>query len=65
MRLISAVSDVVMGLILGLFLYAAASRIWTALEHPLAATFIFAAAILIVLFRRPHGSLARKREEHS
>jgi ABC-type branched-subunit amino acid transport system permease subunit len=52
-------ADVIMGLILGLFLHVAISRIWSALDHPAAAVVVFGASVLLVLFRKPNGSLRR------
>ena len=61
MRPFQIAADVVMGLILGLFLYAVVTRVWPALQHPLVATVVFAASVVVVLFRRPRGSLLKKR----
>jgi len=61
-RFFSIVADVVMGLILGLFLYVAASHFWSPLRSPVAGTMIVGASVLMVLLRRPNGSLARRDE---
>jgi len=63
MRVFLIAADIVMGLILGLFLYVAVSKTWVALQQPLAAVLIFAASVLVVLFRRPNGSLMRGRSD--
>jgi hypothetical protein len=51
-----------MGLFLGAFLFAALTRLWPSFQHPLAAGLVCAAAVLIVLFRQPNGSLAVRRD---
>lgn len=58
MKVFSVAADVAMGLFLGAFLYAGVTRIWPSLGHTVVAVAVLAAAILIVLFRRPNGSLA-------
>jgi hypothetical protein len=62
MRFFLIAADIVMGLILGLFLYVVVSRTWSALANPLVAVVVLAASVMIVLFRRPNGSLARRGE---
>ena len=62
MRVFLIAADVAMGLMLGLFVYVAVSRTWTALNHPAVAAVVFLASVLAVLFRRPHGSLAPRRD---
>ena len=62
MRVFLIAADIVMGLILGLFLYVAVSKTWVGLQRPVVAGLIFAATVLVVLFRRPNGSLARRRD---
>jgi hypothetical protein len=59
MRAFRIAADVVMGLILGLFLYAVVVRLWPGLQGPVAAGAILAAGVVVVLFRRPGGSLTR------
>ena len=58
MRMFAVAADIVMGAILGAFLYAVVSRTWPALQHPLIAVVVLVAAIGVVLCRRPGGSLA-------
>jgi hypothetical protein len=58
MRAFAIAADVVMGLILGVFLYAALSAMWETLERPFVAVVLLAAGVLVALFRRPGGSLA-------
>ena len=58
MRVVAVIADVAMGLILGLFLYAALSRLWEVMAGPAVLIAMLAAGVLIVLFRRPNGSLA-------
>lgn len=60
MRAFLIAADVIMGLILGLFLYVVVSRTWSALDHPVTAVVVFVASVLAVLFRRPSGSLMRR-----
>jgi hypothetical protein len=60
MRAFLIAADVVMGLILGLFLFVVVSRTWTALDSPIVAVAALAAGVLVVLFRRPNGSLVRR-----
>jgi hypothetical protein len=55
-------ADVAMGLILGLFVYVAAARMWGSLQQPMVAVAFCAACVLVVLFRRPNGSLRRTGE---
>jgi hypothetical protein len=55
--------DVAMGLILGVFLYAAAKAMWAPLGDASAAAAIVALSVLAVLFRKPNGSL-RGRSRH-
>lgn len=62
MKVFSVAADVAMGSILGAFLYAALTRFWPSLQHPAVACLVAAAAILIVLFRQPNGSLAVRRD---
>ena len=62
MRFFLIAADVVMGLILGVFLYVAVSKTWGVLANPLVAAVILVASVMIVLFRRPNGSLARRGE---
>jgi hypothetical protein len=61
MRVFVIAADVVMGLILGLFLYLALSKTWVTLQHPVVAVIVFVASVMVVLFRRPNGSLATRR----
>lgn len=65
MRIFVIAADVVMGLLLGVFLYVALSRTWAVLAHPIAGTVIVLASIVTVLFRRPNGSLARPGDQAS
>jgi hypothetical protein len=59
MHVFAIAADVIMGLILGVFLYIVVSRTWPGLEHPAVAVAVLGASVVVVLFRRPHGSLAR------
>ncbi|CAN5885358.1 hypothetical protein BH24ACI4_BH24ACI4_11970 [soil metagenome] len=65
MRVFTVTADVFMGLILGLFLYVLVSRTWTSLQGPWVAVAILGAALLVVLFRRPNGSLAQRPDQQS
>ena len=60
MRIFLIAADIVMGLILGVFLYVVVSKTWVALAHPIVAGVILAASVMIVMFRVPNGSLARR-----
>lgn len=62
MRIFLAAADVVMGLILGLFLYVVVSRSWEAFQGPVPAVIVLTASVLAVLFR-PSGSLGRRRRQ--
>lgn len=62
MRMFLIAADVAMGLILGLFVYVVAARMWVSLQQPIIAVTICAASVLVVLFRRPNGSLSRRGE---
>lgn len=59
MRVFAIAADVIMGLMLGLFLYVVASRTWPGLQQPAVAAVVIAASVLVVLFRRPNGTFAR------
>ena len=61
MRAVAVITDVILGAMLGVFLYAAAARIWPVLQGRAALAAILAGAVIVVLFRRPNGSLARPR----
>jgi uncharacterized membrane protein YccC len=60
MRIVLVAADVVMGLILGVFLYAVVSRVWPPAQAPLTLAVVLVASVIVVLFRRPGGSLARR-----
>jgi uncharacterized membrane protein len=60
MRMFLIAADVAMGLILGVFVYAVAARMWVTLQQPIVAVAMCAASVLVVLFRRPNGSLSRR-----
>lgn len=62
MHAFTVAADVIMGLILGLFLYVLLSRTWTGLQSPWVVVALMAAALIVVLWRRPNGSLARRGE---
>jgi asparagine N-glycosylation enzyme membrane subunit Stt3 len=57
MRGFTIAADVVMGAILGLFVYVAAAKTWPRLEGLVAAVLLILACIAIVLLRSPNGSL--------
>jgi hypothetical protein len=63
MRVFAVAADIAMGVILGLFLFAVVARLWPALSHPAYGVLIALASVLIVLFRRPNGSLAARRDK--
>jgi hypothetical protein len=64
MRFFVVAADVAMGAFVGIFLFAVMTRFWPSLATAPIGVAVVAAAILIVLFRPPNGSLApRKRLE--
>lgn len=62
MRFFAVAADITMGVILGIFLFAALGRLWPSANVPVVAGLMIAASIVIVLFRRPNGSLAVRRD---
>jgi hypothetical protein len=62
MRVFVIAADVAMGVFLGIFLFAVLTRFWPNLATTVIGVVVVAASILIVLFRRPHGSLAPQRD---
>jgi ABC-type branched-subunit amino acid transport system permease subunit len=62
MQTFAVLADIAMGVILGVFLYVAAGRMWPSAAHPVVAVLVVGASIALVLFRRPNGSLARRRK---
>ena len=62
MRFFVIAADVALGAFLGIFVYAALFTIWPPLRNILVALPIVAACIVIVLFRRPNGALAKPRD---
>ena len=63
MRAFLIAADVIMGLILGIFLYAALSRTWPSLQHPVVIFLTLTSSIIVLLFRRPGGSLVKGRND--
>jgi hypothetical protein len=61
MRVFVIAADVAMGVFVGIFLFAALTRFWPGLATTVIGVAVVAASILIVLFRRPNGSLAPQR----
>ncbi len=62
MRVFAVAADIAMGVILGLFLVAALRLFWPSADLPVVCVLTVAAAILMVLFRQPNGSLAARRD---
>ena len=62
MRFFAVAADVAMGIFLGIFLYAAMTRLWPGSSHPGVAAVVILAAVGIVLFRSPNGTLAPRRD---
>ena len=62
MRFFAIAADVAMGVILGFFIYAALFTIWPRMQTVPVGIVTIAACVMIVLFRRPNGSLARRAE---
>jgi hypothetical protein len=63
MRFFVVAADVAMGVFVGLFLFALLTRVWPSVATIPIACLVVAAAILIVLFRPPHGSFAPRRHD--
>jgi uncharacterized membrane protein YfcA len=61
MRYFEVAADVIMGAILGAFVFAGLSRTWPVLNHPLTALGAVTLCVIVVMFRRPNGSLATRR----
>ena len=62
MRFFVVAADVAMGIFLGIFLYAAMTRLWPGVSHAGVAAAVILAAVVIVLFRSPNGTLAPRRD---
>jgi hypothetical protein len=62
-RAFEIAADVIMGAILGIFVYTVISGNWKALHGPVVLVPVLALCILLALFRRPNGSLARRPEQ--
>jgi branched-subunit amino acid ABC-type transport system permease component len=62
MRFIAVAADVAMGVFVGIFLYAVLTRFWPSTANAFVATLVVLAAILIVLFRKPHGAFAPRQD---
>jgi hypothetical protein len=62
MRAFVIASDVALGVFLGIFLFAIIARTWPSFNTPPVGFLTVAAAIIIVLFRRPNGSLVSPRD---
>ena len=62
MRFFAVAADCVMGVILGVFLFAALTRLWPSANLSVVLFLMIAASVLIVLFRQPNGSLAVRRD---
>jgi hypothetical protein len=60
MRFFTVAADVAMGIFAGIFLFALLTRWRPELSTVPVAMIVVAGAILIALFRAPHGSLARR-----
>jgi Mg/Co/Ni transporter MgtE len=65
MRFFAIAADVAMGVFVGIFLFAVLTRFWPSLATTLVGVVVVAASILIVLFRRPNGSLVPHRDRSS
>jgi hypothetical protein len=62
MRYFTIAADVAMGVFVGIFLFALLTRVWPTLATTLIGVAVVSASILIVLFRRPNGSLAPQKD---
>jgi hypothetical protein len=65
MRFVAVAADVAMGIFLGIFLFAVLTRFWPSLATLPVALVSLLAAIAIVVFRRPNGSLAARKDRTS
>jgi hypothetical protein len=65
MRFFTIAADVAMGVFVGIFLFAALTRFWPSLASTVVGVAVVAASILIVLFRRPNGSLVPQKDRTS
>jgi hypothetical protein len=65
MRFWAVAADVAMGIFVGIFLFAVLTRFWPSLSTLPIAIASLLAAIAIVLFRRPNGSLAARKNRTS
>ena len=65
MRFWAVAADVAMGIFLGISLFALLTRFWPTLSTLPIAIVTLLAAIAIVLFRRPNGSLAARKNRTS
>lgn len=61
-RCFEVAADVVLGVILGVFVYAVMSATWKTLHGPVILVPVLVLCVILTLFRRPHGSLARRSE---
>ncbi len=62
MRFFVIAADVAMGVFVGIFMFAVLTRFWPTVATTFLGVAVVAAAILIVLFRRPHGALAPQKD---
>jgi hypothetical protein len=62
MRFVAVAADVAMGVFVGIFLFALLTRFWPQMGNPFIAALVIVSSILIVLFRRPGGALAPRRD---
>lgn len=65
MRFVAVAADVAMGVFVGVFLFAVLTRFWPSLSTLPIAALSIVAAIAIVLFRRPNGSLSARNDRTS
>ncbi len=65
MRFWAVAADVAMGIVVGIFLFALLTRFWPTLSTLPIAIVSLLTAIAIVLFRRPNGSLAARKNRTS
>jgi len=61
MRFFAMAADLAMGAILGVFLFAALRQVWPSADLPIVLVGLLAASVVVVMFRRPNGSLAAWR----
>jgi hypothetical protein len=61
-RIFEIAADVVLAGILAIFVYAVIAATWKSLQGPVVLVPVLLLCVILTLFRRPNGSLARRPE---